>query len=266
MKLKSRICAVTCCLPQGFPPWFILNAWCCAEPAGSTTGVSVGIRAGPGCPTPLTLSWIQQQDPAAAQLEQSLSSEHSCDCCHSPRLRLDKSQLWFCAHIWALQWAQGPAQGSPRGNPAPGTGSTLLGLCWLYLQFCHVPKPHTNLSVQLGSFTMLLSVLLGPQTGTEARCNSVCQGLHFYHLVFKIQLVLVLNTLVAHYKASFLDDKQLNLHFSYWTCTFKIILLYYEERWSFNITAHLWQFTSLPSSLWWWLGAYRTTGQTQKEI
>lgn len=40
--------------------------------------------------------------------------------------------------------------------------------------------------------------------------------------VFKIPHTLMINTLVAQYEVSSLDDKQLNLHFSYLTCTFKI--------------------------------------------
>lgn len=165
-------------------------------------------------------SWIQQEDPQAVQLEQCLSSEQSCDCCHNPKLRpgwgWGSPRFGFVLTFGLCSQHRSQHVAAHMEIQLQALKPPCWALHWQYLQFCHVLKPHTNLHVQLCSVTMLLLVLLGPQTWTEAHCNSVCWGLHFY------LPTLTLNTLVAPYEGNSLNDKQLNLHFSYLTCTFKI--------------------------------------------
>lgn len=178
---------MTWCLPQRFPPWTILNALCHAEPPGSTiAGDFTGTQPGHGCPTEPTFPGCSRKIHQQFSWSSASPQSRVMAAAINPKLRLEKSQLgWFgfkppCAHIWVLQWAQEPAQGSPHRNPAPGIGTTLLGLPWQYLQFCHVLKPHKTPVSNCAVLPVLLSVLLGSQISTEAHCNSVCQGLNFY--------------------------------------------------------------------------------------
>lgn len=206
-------------------------------------------------------------DPAAVQLEQCLSSEQSYDCCHNPKPRPGwgwrSPRFGFvltfgpCSQHRA---AHGKIQLQALEQPCWAfTDSTCnSATCWRHTQ--------TSVSVQINHATFSAFRTTNWNRSTLQFCLS---GTSFLPVsVFKIPPVLTWNTLVAHYEASSLDDKQLNLHFCYFTCTFKISSCFItrgiEVLRQQHICGNLLPYQ--PRSLWWWLDAYRTTGQMQKEI